>query len=155
MIENKFAEIAPVWFYAMVHAFWDRSDDSSLWGGHVGSLFLTYFIQTLSVIVESCGPHQPGSQVLAKDLLTLVWNFRNAEVAEVRTSVLLAVGTSLATMSQENILRILLDDSGLPSIADLPQYLQLTSVNDCDPQCRAIAGKVASTFTIHAAALGL
>jgi hypothetical protein len=153
-VDNKFANIAPAWFYAMVHSFWDRSGDSSLWSGHVGSLFLTYFIQTLSIIVESCGPHQPGSQLLARDLLTLVWNFRDAEVPEVRASVLIAVGTSLATMSHENIARFLLDDSSSPSMADLPQFLRLTSVNDSDPKCRAIAANVASTMTSHAATIG-
>jgi Telomere length regulation protein len=155
LVENKFAHIAPAWFYGLVHKFWDRSGDASLWGGHVGSLFLTYFIQTLSIIVESCGPHQPGSQLLAKDLLTLVWKFRNAEVPEVRTSVLVAVGTSLATMSHENIARFLFDDSSSPSMADLPQLLHLTSLNDNDPKCRAVAATVASTISSHVATIGL
>jgi hypothetical protein len=155
LVENKFANIAPAWFFALVHSFWDRSGDSSLWSGHAGSLFLAYFVQTLSIIVESCGPHQPGSQLLAKDLLSLVWNFRDAEVAEVRASVLIAVGTSLATLSDENVVRLLLDDSSSPSMADLPQFLRLASVSDSDPKCRALAGRIASTMTNHTAALGL
>jgi hypothetical protein len=155
VFSNRFSDIAPGWFYSLVGQFWDRIDDSSLWGGHVGSLLLAHFIQTLSIIVESCGPHHPGGQLLAKDLLELVWNFRDAQVADVRASVLHAIGSCLTVLPQESIIRLLLDSGTSQSLNALPHYVQAAIASDRDPQCRALAEHVASTISQNVSSIGL
>lgn len=152
---NRFSDVAPVWFYALVGKFWDRIEDSSLWSGHVGSLLLAQFIQTLSIIVESCGPYHPATQLLAHDLLELVWRFRDAEVSEVRSSVLCAVGSCLSVMPQDAVLRLLLGGHSATTAADLPRYIQHTCSSDRDPQCRALAERIASTISDNVKSIGV
>jgi hypothetical protein len=57
---------------------------------------------------------------------------------------LCAVGTCLALMSEESILRLLIGHS---SDVDWPRYIQSTSSSDQDSQCRALAQRIAATIS--------
>lgn len=104
---------------------------------------LSRFFLTLSVIVEGCGLH-PSTEILAKDLFDLVYGFRNAEISEVRVSVLCAVGTSLSLLRHESLLALLSSDS---SCADesLAKYLTIVSSDDPDDHCRQLARDIYGT----------
>lgn len=141
--KNRFSDIAPLWFYSLVEKFWERKEEASLWSGNVGSLLLAKFIETLTVLVENCGPFHSSTQVLANDLLELAWIFRDAEVAEVRSSVLCAVGSSLTMMSEKSLSRLLFDTHAV----DLPHYIESTSRNDRDHNCRNLAMQISSSIS--------
>jgi len=142
-IFNRFVAVAPVWFYSLIDLFWKKKNESSLWGGHIGSTLLARFFITLAVIVENCGLH-PSTEVLAKDLFDLVWIFREAEISEVRSSVLCAVGTSLGLLRDETLLPLLFDDS--PE-KNLRKYLHETAESDPDDICRSLAGDIGRSIT--------
>jgi len=116
-----------------------------MWGGHIGSTLLARLFLTLSVIVECCGIH-PSTEVLAKDLFDLVWGFRDAEISEVRGSVLCAVGTSLASLRDDTLLALLHDSSVGGSSAEgggnLVEHLHAVAANDPDDNCRRLAGDI-------------
>ncbi|GKY91774.1 hypothetical protein MPSEU_000149100 [Mayamaea pseudoterrestris] len=139
-VTNTFASVAPAWFYALVGNFMQRKGDTRLWAGDTGSKLLAHLFVSLSVIVE-CSGNNPGTAVLAKDLFQLVWTFRDADVPEVRASVLCGVATSLACLGEEAALGLLTSGS-----ADgLPQYLVETSRSDPDDGCRDLAYQISQT----------
>ena len=119
-----------------------RKDDNCIWAGDTGSKLLAHLLVSLSVIVESSG-HSPGTSVIAKDLFELAWNFKDADVPEVRASILCGVATSLACLGEESVVRLLTDGS-----ADgLQQYLSETSRSDPDKGCRDLADDVSRIVT--------
>jgi hypothetical protein len=138
-IQNRFAPIAPTWFYLMVAGFFRQKENDALWTGPTGSIFLTYLFRCLSTIVEVSGVQ--ASQVLAGDLFDLVWGFRYADVAEIRLSVLVAVATSVAVLPEEKIFMLLLrEDSSLPKdIADM-------SSRDPNEECRSLSKSISQTM---------
>jgi hypothetical protein len=93
--------------------------------------------------------------MLAEDLLEFVWNFRDAQVAEVRASVLCAVGSCLNMLPQDSILRLFLGSGSSPVSVDLPRYIHGAVSTDRDPQCRALAEQISSTICRAVAEVGL
>lgn len=77
---------------------------------------------------------------MAKDLVQLVWIFRNADVSEVRMSVLLAVATSFPLLHDDVALQLVLDQSG----DSLGRILPLMADGDPDETCRSLARVLAS-----------
>lgn len=111
-ITNHFSNIAPLWFYSLISEFVKHKEDQSLWTGPIGSTLLAYFFRCLATIVEFSGVQ--ASQVLANDLLDLVWDFRTADVREVRLSVLVALSSSIAMLSNEKLIKLLFEEAILP-----------------------------------------
>lgn len=142
-INNRFGNVAPVWFYSLIGNFMDRKDDAALWGGEIGATLLSSMFLTLSRVVGCTGPNTPGVDVLAKDLFELVWSFRSAEVPEVRASVLYAVGTAIGFLREESVMTLLFDSSA----DNLATHLRLTSENDPDGDCRKLARALTYTVT--------
>lgn len=132
VITNRFTAIAPAWFYSLLSNFVKHKQNETLWTGSTGSQLLANFFRTLAAIVEFSGIH--SSHVLAADLLQLVWSFRDADVAEVRLSVLVSVATSIAMLPEEKILSVLLEEGG-----GLPQIMGDISEKDPDNKCRSLA----------------
>jgi hypothetical protein len=139
IFKNKFVPVAPMWFYSMIAGFLRHKENEVIWSGSTGSIFLAHFFRCLATIVECSGFH--ASQVLAFDLLDLVWDFRIADVPEVRLSVLVAVATSIAMLPEERIFAILHqeDSTLLKQISDM-------SGNDPDKQCRTLSLTIAKSI---------
>jgi hypothetical protein len=137
IISNRFGQVAPVWFYTLVGSFIERKEDPILWGGPIGSTLLARMFITLASFVESSG-NCPGTDVLAKDLFELVWSFRDAEVAEVRMSVLCAVAVSVKLLREEVLVGMLLSGSA----QELPNILQRIGLGDADESCRHLANMI-------------
>jgi hypothetical protein len=117
-------------------------EHAHMWAGDVGSKFLARLFVSLCVIVESSG-NTPGTNVIANDLFQLVWSFRDAEVAEVRASVLCGVATSLACLGSDAVVSLVTSGQ-----ADgLPQFLIETARGDPDKDCRELATEVSQTVT--------
>jgi len=132
-IQNRFNDIAPMWFYLLLHKFIENREKESLWRDATGSHFLSSFFRALATIVEFSGPH--NSQVLGKDLFDLVWSFRDADVAEVRLSVLVATTTSFAMLPVDRILALFMDGD----VVTISSALNAISEADPDKSCRTIA----------------
>ena len=132
LLTNRFTAVAPLWFYSLLSNFIQQKDNETLWSGSSGTIFLANLFRTLAAFVEFSGIQ--SSQVLAKDLLDLVWSFRTADVAEVRLAVLVSVATSVAMLSEERILTLLVDDGN-----SLPQTMKQISASDPDSTCRNLA----------------
>lgn len=150
IIANNFVQIAPMWFYSLVGYFWKTKDKSNLWGGHIGATLLARFFLTLSIIAECCGGLHPSTQIMAKDLFDLVWGFRDAEIAEVRASVLCSIGTSLGLFRDETLLSVLYspsnDGSGGGGLDEsLAKYLSEKETLDPDDNCRKLANQIYGT----------
>lgn len=133
---NSFSQIAPVWFYSLLGSFLERRDNKRVWGGTSGAKFLANLFQTLAIIVE-CSRNTPGTDALAKDLVQLVWGFRNAEISEVRASVLFAVATSFGLLRTDAALSMILEDTSTDSLG---YNLPIMAREDPDENCRNIAG---------------
>lgn len=71
---------------------------------------------------------------MAKDLFELVWSFRDADVAEIRLSVLVAVATSIAMLPEERMLALLMEGGD-----SLPRIMSDMSSRDPDKNCRSLA----------------
>jgi hypothetical protein len=136
--QNRFTSVAPEWFYLLVGRFVQCKENRTLWGGDVGATLLSSLILTLSRILSCTGPFTPGVDVLAKDLWELVWSFRLADVAQVRLSVLYAVGTAIGLLREDTLMALLLDSSN----ENLITNIQLMCDNDPDQECRAIANQL-------------
>jgi hypothetical protein len=134
---NKFTLIAPLWFYALLGKFIEHRDESRLWGGEIGATLLANFLITLSRIVACSGRFDNQSHILAKDLIQLVWTFRNADIADVRVSVLYAVGTSLDVLPQNVALQVLFGDFSVDS--NMTQAIQTMTSSDPDDNCRSLS----------------
>ena len=122
-----------MWFYSLLHKFIDNNENVSLWRDSTGSHFLASFFRVLAAIVEFSGIH--SAQVLGKDLFDLVWSFRDADVAEVRISVLVATATSFAMTPVDRLLALFMDHD----ILTISLALNVISENDPDSGCRTIA----------------
>ena len=133
LIRNSFAQVAPIWFYSLVRTFLDRKEDNRLWKGSIGATFLSTIFQALTAFVE-CNRFGPGTSVLAKDLIQLVWGFNQADVGEVRTAVLLAVSVSFSHLQTDDALSLLLDGP-----VNMPEVLQIMASKDPDERCRELA----------------
>jgi hypothetical protein len=134
-ISNKFASIAPSWFYSLLGNFIQRKGDTAMWSGSTGSRLLAHFFFALTTIVEFSGTTSPGTPVLAKDLFELVWSFRTVEVADVRKSVLVAVATTMALVPEDQIVAMLTG-------GDLSQVLAEIAQKDPDRDCRKLASSI-------------
>jgi hypothetical protein len=141
-VSNKFVQIAPIWFYALVGRFMEHKDQSNLWGGEIGATLLANFLIALSYIVESAGPFHHSTQILAKDLLQLAWPFCNAEIAEVRASVMFAAGTSMNVLRDDAILGMLFGNLCIDN--NMPVTIQQIALSDPNQNCRCLAGFVAN-----------
>mmetsp|Transcript_12775 Transcript_12775/g.26416 ORF Transcript_12775/g.26416 Transcript_12775/m.26416 type:complete len:419 (-) Transcript_12775:1478-2734(-) len=139
-IKNQFANTAPMWFYSLIAGFLKHRDKDRLWTGSTGSIFLAYFFRCLATIVEFSG--YQVSQVLANDLLELVWDFRTADVPEVRLSALVAVSTSIAMLSNERLISLLFDKDSLS------RTMLEMSRTDPDKECRSLCQTI--SVSIHA-----
>lgn len=139
-ISNRFVQIAPVWFYGLIGNFMECKDNSTLWGGNIGASLLARLFNTLSTIVECCGIH-PGSDIMAKDLFEMVWLFREAEIPDVRMSVLTSTATCIRLLRDETLLQLLLDQS-----ASVSRALQLIAATDSNSTCRKIAQVISASL---------
>lgn len=119
--------------------FLERKEDTRLWKGTIGATFLATIFQTLSAFVE-CSRYDPGTSVLARDLIQLVWGFNHADVGEVRTAVLLAVSVSFRHLGTDDALHLLLD-------GNMPEALHLMASTDPDDRCRELAAGLMSNIT--------
>jgi hypothetical protein len=138
VFSNKFAEVAPIWFYNLIQHFMESKDDPTLWGGEIGSKLLASFLVTLAGFVE-CSGLSPGTEVLAKDLFELAWSFRCAEVAEVRASVLYSAACSIGFLRDEVVLGLIMDAS-----ENFPLALNQIATSDPDNHCRSLARLVSN-----------
>jgi hypothetical protein len=137
-LENRFAPVAPEWFYLLLGRFVKCKGNTTLWGGDVGATLLSSLILTLGRILSCTGRFTPGVDVLAKDLWELVWSFRLADVAQVRLSVLYAVGTAISFLREDSLMTLLLDSTN----ENLITNVQLMCDDDPDEECRAIANQL-------------
>jgi hypothetical protein len=144
-VSNEFVAIAPVWFYSLVGHFVKTKDDPSLWAGRTGSTLLANLFVTLTVCVELVG-RNPAGAVLARDLFDLVWNFLDAEVSEIRKSVLSAVGSALDYLPQEAVLD--LAASSKMNGGMLRSLLEMSS-NDPEGECRGLASQIVRSFAAN------
>jgi len=133
IVQNRFSAIAPMWFYSLLRKFIDNRENESLWRDASGSHFLASFFRALAAVVEFSGMH--SAQVLGKDLFDLVWSFRDADVAEIRLSVLVATATSFAMIPVDRLLALFIDQD----IFAISLALNAISENDPDNGCRTIA----------------
>lgn len=122
-----------MWFYSLLHKFIENRENESLWRDATGSHFLASFFRALAAIVEFSGMY--NAQVLGKDLFDLVWSFRDADVAEVRISVLIATATSFAMIPIDRLLALFMDQD----ILAISSILNTISENDPDNGCRDVA----------------
>jgi hypothetical protein len=134
-ISNKFSSIAPSWFYSLLGNFVQRRGDTAMWSGSIGSRLLAHFFFALTTIVESSGTTSAGTPVLAKDLFELVWSFRTVEVADVRKCVLVAVATTMALVTEDQIVAMLTD-------GDLSHVMAKIAQKDPDRDCRKLASSI-------------
>jgi hypothetical protein len=144
VIENRFATVASDWFYGLTGRFITCKEKTSLWGGEVGATFLSSLFLTLSRIVDCTGPYTPGVDILAHDLLELVWPLRIADVAQVRASVLYAVGTSFSYLPDERVLALMMDSTP----GNLITNIQFIQKNDPDSDCRTLAYQLHTSVAI-------
>ena len=98
-------------------------------------MLLSRLFLTLGSLVERTGPYTPGVDLLAMDLLHLVWAFRGAEISSVRAAALYATSCSVPLLRQEVLLELLLDASS----ANLIRSIHQLSETDPDPDCRQLA----------------
>jgi len=138
-IKNHFSNTASIWFYSLIAGFIKHKEDETLWTGSTGSILLSYYFRCLATIVEFAGIQV--SQVLANDLLDIVWDFRTADVAEVRLSVLVAASTSIAMLSDERLISLIYDE------ANLPRIMLDMSKRDPDEECRSICKTI--SYSLH------
>ena len=131
-VVNSFGTVAPSWFYALVRGFVQHKEDTALWGGANGARLLASFLIALATIVE-CSGLAPATEVLAKDLIELSWSFRTVEVPEVRSAVLVAIGSSLLFLRDDALL------SFLYTHGDLLVFLQEVALEDSNETCRMMA----------------
>ena len=138
-IKNNFSNTSPVWFYSLIAGFMNHRNDEALWTGSTGSILLAYFFRCLATIVEFSGAQ--ASQILANDLLDLVWDFRTADVPEVRLSALVAVSTSIAMLSNDKLISLLFDKD------NLSKTMLEMSRRDPDKECRSLCQTI--SLSIH------
>jgi hypothetical protein len=127
-VVNRFASVAPRWFYNLIGRFMERRDDASLWGGANGARLLSHLLVTLSTFCE-CSSIQSQS-LLSKDLLEFAWTFRVAEDATLRSAVLVAVASSLGSMDEATLVVALMGNK------DLQAFISSALKSDPDPVCR-------------------
>ena len=142
-VSNRFTEVAPLWFYSLVGKFMERRSDTNLWAGFTGSQLLAHLFFTLATIVDSSGSFSPGTRVLARDLFELVWSFRTAEVAEIRSAVLVAVASSISLLPEDAIVALLLSNG---SGGNLSQAMVDMAQNDPDKTCRSLATSISNSL---------
>ena len=150
-IQNRFGNVAPVWFYTLIGNFVKHKEDVAMWEGSIGAQLLSNLFLTLTRVVECTGPYTPGVDLLAKDLFELVWGFRNAEIPEVRAAVLYAVSRSIALLPEETLFGLLLDDDSSDNLAHSVQSMM---ENDPDEDCRTLAGMLTHSVTSTLQAIG-
>ena len=138
IITNEFSRIAPIWFYSLVSNFIKKKDSDVLWSGSTGNHFLANLFRTLAAIVEFSGIH--ASQVLAMDLLDLVWQFRAADIAEVRLSVLISLATAVAMIPPEKLQPVLRERN-----RSIPDAISDMATTDPDQHCRSIAQAISTS----------
>lgn len=131
-VVNRFAAVAPRWFYSLVGTFMERKDDVKLWGGANGARLLSHLLVTLATLVECSGNHSGSSMTMARDLSEFAWTFRSAEDATIRSSVLVAVASSLAMVDKATMVQMLQG-------ARLPDFLSSTVQHDPDETNRLMA----------------
>ena len=140
-VENMFAPlVAPLFFYPLVKVFVISKSESSIWSRGDGARLMAKVILTLSCFVQSAGVL--SAPILARDLLSLVWEFSDAESPVVRQAVLVAIATCQMVLSQPDILHyIVMQLPGLPafltSFANLPP--DQNKGRDEDDSCRKLA----------------
>ena len=111
----------------------DRKDDVKLWGGANGARTLAHLLVTLATIVESCSVTTP----LSRDLLHFSWTFRTSDDATLRSAVLVALASSLATCDDTTLVHALLQGD-----MDLPTYLASIIQGDPNEGCRQLAQSI-------------
>uniref|UniRef100_A0A7S4R3E9 Telomere length regulation protein conserved domain-containing protein n=1 Tax=Ditylum brightwellii TaxID=49249 RepID=A0A7S4R3E9_9STRA len=148
-VTNRFGPIAPLFFYPLLEGFMKSKDNVSIWGGANGSRLMSSFLVTLSTLAQSAGNH-PGTNVLAADLFDLAWSFRDAEIAEVRVSVLVAFATSIAFLPLDFLLQKLYGADG----DSFPGYLKKTAIGDSDRNCRELATAITKNVSTSLGGLG-
>jgi hypothetical protein len=144
---NEFGPIAPIWFYSLIAGFLQHKDHEALWSGSTGTQLLSELLRTLATIVEFAGVQ--SSPVLAKDLFEVAWPFHDADVAEIRVSVLVSVATAMAMLPEDGILQLLLLGGGGEAAAgagSLPQIIGDMSSSDPNRECRSLAQTISNSI---------
>lgn len=138
---NKFGPLTLSFFYPLLGGFVKSKENTSIWDQHGATLLSKVFL-TLSCFLQCSGLY-PGSTVLAHDLLAVVWPFRYAESGEVRQAVLVALGTCVAFLSSEEVMRVIFDRE------DVIGFLVRTSNEDPDYECRKLSFEMSKA--VHSA----
>ena len=126
---NDFVSVGPLWFYPVLEAFKANKEDQAIWSGTSGSIFLSGLFLTLANFAENSGTE---AGVLAKDLFLLSWSFVDADEANVRSAVLVAISSCLTSLPRE-IAEHLLTNAGVQL------QIQRMATNEKDTTCRQLA----------------
>lgn len=164
LMKNKFDEIAPIWFYGLIGQFM-KTIESNMWSDEMGAILLSNFFITLTSIVEnssSSSSNDDGNNrikyyrnqntpILVKDLIQLVWKFRDADLPEVRASVLYTIGISIDILTDHDAINLLFssinnDGQNENNIAKTIQYM---TSNDPDENCRVLSNVISNKIVIH------
>jgi hypothetical protein len=133
-ITNRFGNVAPQWFYGLVGGFMKSKERQKLWGGANGARLLAHFLIALATIVE-CAGMSVGAEIIAKDLIEFSWTFRSSEIAEIRSSVLIAIASSLPLLNDDALVSVLNGGSG----ETMPEFILGKALEDPDDTCRRLA----------------
>lgn len=136
---NKFGPIAAHTIYSLFALMASTKENSSIWGGSTGELFLSEFIKTLSIMVN-CASTYPSHAVsaLAIDLFELAWSFHDANSVEVRRSVLLAMATCMQLMPLDVL---------SSNCRKWVPFLKESSMRDSDEECRKLSTIMMGSFS--------
>ena len=120
----------------------ETRDKSRLWGYETGSFLLSRWLDTLNGVLYCVGPFAPGIDIMVKDLWELSWVFREAEVPEVRLSVLRSFTTVLEFHQHD------------PSLAfdvprELPRFLESVASHDPEENCRFLASSLVDGLSVE------
>lgn len=131
-VTNRFGPVASQFFYPMIQGFFQSRNNKVIWGNAHGGILLSRVLIALSTFVEHSGNH-PGTPVLAVDLFEFAWPFLEADNAEVRQAVLVALAMSFDALPAEYTLSIAMSEKRCFEI-----LAQIVS-NDNDDKCRSMA----------------
>lgn len=139
-VTNKFGPIAPLIFYTLLAKFGQSKETTKIWGGPNGVHLISKLIITLATIVQSSAFY-PGTNVLASDLYTFSWSFKDADDTEVRQAVLLSLTVCIPYLSDTFLVESVYEQRSLIG------FLNRTQNEDADFQCRNLAKIISSSLS--------
>ena len=138
-VENKFGEVAPLFFYPLLQGFVESKLNQRLWGGENGGRLLSSLLVTLSTFVDCSGMH-PGTSILSSDLFEITWSFHKAQNPEVRRAVLFSIATCIPYLNSDALVKIIYNDRILHELLRIKDL-------DSNSECRQIASMILGTLS--------